>query len=323
MLNKRKKEKEIYSQFKDGGTGSLCPSYRGRFYQEEIRRVADLFQASDADYVFYDIECWYKGAREAGKCLRCLEGQKASGKDMTNYLAGLGPQMWSDMRAAIAEKAQAMGRPMPIIGSYNNHAAAPPHHMVMDFMAGYPGALDQAQPSLYVRGDARLVHNNIRANYAVMKKRTILPWLSAGTYGEFEPRLLEQMILEALINGSCGFTYYKFSDFDTPMDFYYQAKALAQVAQHEDLIMDGEPFVLKGDNEALWYSACRKDGEMLVLVGNYDRAPNGKTAIELPFAKVHEVRDLRVGQNLPVASTLRLDVAPGEIALLYIRGLRL
>jgi tetratricopeptide (TPR) repeat protein len=320
MLNRRRKEGEIYSQFKDGGTGSLCPSYRGTFYQEEIQRVADLFEASNPDYVFYDIECWYKGAREAGRCLRCLERQKASGKDMSEYLAGMGPEMWADMRAAIAEKASAMGRAMPIIGSYNNHAAAPPHHMVMDFVAGYPQALDQAQPSLYVRGDARLVHRSIRANYEVLKRRDILPWLSAGTYGEFEPRLLEQMILEALLNGACGITYYKFSDFDTPMDFYYQAKALAQVAPYEDLIADGEPCELKADNETLWYSACRKDDEVLLLVGNYDRAPDGKTAIDLPFAHVDEVRDLRSGQRLPVAVTLRLDVAPGEIALLYARG---
>ncbi|HRU05280.1 MAG TPA: discoidin domain-containing protein, partial [Candidatus Brocadiia bacterium] len=320
MEGKHKKEKELYSQFKDGTTGSLCPSYRGKFYQEEIRRVADCFAASNADFVFYDIECWYNGAREASRCQVCSDRQKASGKPMADYLATLGPEMWRDMRNAIAAKAKVMGRPMPVIGSYNNHAAAEPHHMVMDFKAAWPQWLDQSQPSLYVRGDARLVHKSIRTNYAFLKKRATLPWLSAGTYGEFEPRLLEHMILEALVNGACGFTYYKFDDFDTPMDFYYQAKALAQIAPCEDLVMDSAPCEVKADNDKLWYSACRKGGEMLILVGNYDRAPNGKATIALPFAKVAAIRDLRAAKTLPAAAALSVDVAPSDIALFYVKG---
>ncbi|MBN1673122.1 MAG: hypothetical protein JXR37_18900 [Kiritimatiellae bacterium] len=322
MENEHKKEKEIYSQFEGGKTGALCPSYRGRFYKEEIERVGALFAASRADYVFYDIECWYKGAREAGRCLRCQEGRKRSGKPMPDYLRGLGAEMWRDMREAIAAKARALRLPMPVIGSYNNYASGGAHHGVMHCLDGYPRWLDQSQPSLYVRGDARAVHNTVKADYAILKKRVILPWLSAGTYGEFPPYKLEYMILEALLNGACGITYYCYTDFDTALDFYYHAKALALLAPYENLLMDGARWEVKADNPGLYYSAWMRGGELLLLVGNYDRAPNGKTRIALPFARVLEAKELRAGAALPAAPTLELEVKPDDVALVYVKGMR-
>jgi len=322
MQNKHKKEKEIYSQFEGGKTGSLCPSYRGRFYKEEIERVADLFAASRADYVFYDIECWYNGAREADRCLRCRGGRKRSGKKMADYLRGLGAEMWRDMHDAIAAKARARRLPMPVIGSYNNYASGGAHHGVMHCLDGYPRWLDQSQPSLYVRGDARTVHKTVKADYAILKKRVILPWLSAGTYGEFAPYKLEYMVLEALLNGACGITYYWYGDFDTPMDFYYHARALALLAPYEALLMDGRRWEVKADNAGLYYSAWARGGELLLLVGNYDRAPNGKTRIALPYRRVLTAKELRAATALPAAPTLELDVKPDDVALVYVKGMK-
>jgi hypothetical protein len=104
--------------------------------------------------------------------------------------------------------------------------------------------------------------------------------LSAGHMG-IEPYKLEQMILEALLNGACGFDYYWYGDFDTPMDFYYHSKALAEVAPYEDIIMDGVVVSdLEGSNKNLTYSAIKKGNEMLLLVGNYKRDANGQSEIK-------------------------------------------
>ena len=147
----------------------------------------------------------------------------------------------------------------------------------------------------------------------------IIPWLTAGTYGEFEPYKLEQMILEALLNGACGITYYCYTDFDTPLDFYYHAKALAEIAPYEDLIMDGEILEPSGSNQQLTYSGIKRGNEMLLLVGNYRNAP-GNTAYTAPFANVTQIKDLRSGKVLPAANPIKLDVPEGGIMLLYITG---
>lgn len=127
------------------------------------------------------------------------------------------------------------------------------------------------------------------------------------------------MILEALLNGAVGVTYYCDSDFDTPMDYYYHARALFLIAPYEDLIMDGQVMEPTGSNKLLTYSGIRRGNEMLLLVGNYARAAE-ETEVILPFANVDTVRKLRSGKDLPPASKLRLNVPKGDILLLYCRG---
>lgn len=208
---------------------------------------------------------------------------------------------------------------MPVVASYNHHAAVPVHLLVVDFNQIYPKYVKQAQPSLYVAGRAQYVHDSIRKNYHLMKNKAILPWLSAGTYGEVEPFTMEQMVLEALLNGACGITYYCYEDFDTPLDFYYHAKALAEVAPYEDLIVDGQVLNPTGSNKDLTYSGVKKGSEMLLLIGNYQKVNNTSTTVELPLDSVSQIKDLRSGQLLKAEKTLSIEVPPGEIRLLYLK----
>jgi hypothetical protein len=314
---RKKPGAEIYSQMPDGKSKNVCPSYRGQYHIKEMERVAGNVRKSQPDYIFWDIEIWYKGAREAAKCSRCKAGQKKSGKPMEEYLRFQGRQAFADLYAAV-EKGSAGGK-TPIVASYNHHAAKPVHHLVTDFNLLYPDYIKQAQPSLYVAGRALDVHNSIRKNYQLMKSRNIVPWLSTGTYGELEPHKVEQMVLEALMNGATGITYYWYGDFDTSLDFYYHAKALAEIAPYEDLIMDGKVIEPTGSNSAMTYSGIRKGNEMLLLIGNYAKT-DPETVFVVPFSKVTTVKDLRSGKKLNSTANLKINVPRGDIRLLHIKG---
>jgi hypothetical protein len=84
--------------------------------------------------------------------------------------------------------------------------------------------------------------------------------------------------------------------------------------------MDGEILEPSGTNKELTYSGVKKDNEMLLLIGNYQKVKNTATAIELPLDKVSQIKDLRSGKMLKAEKMLTVDVPAGEIRLLYIKG---
>lgn len=319
MMRGHKADSEIFCQIPGETNKILCPSYRGPYYEKEMERVARCVREGKPDYVFYDIECWHHAAAGASKCTRCQEALQKSGKSMNEFLFDCGTETMRDLDAAVKTGAKQAGIPVPVQGSYNRHALKPLYG-IEDFQRIYPAYINMAQPSLYVAGRAGDVHDSIRGNHKLLKNKQIIPWLTAGTYGEFESYKVEQMVLEALLNGAQGVTYYAYGDFtDSPLDFYYHAKALAQIRPYEDLIADGEILEPTGTNKEMWYSGVRKGGEMLLLVGNYVNAPE-KTTVRLPFAEVTGIKDLRSGEKVSGASEFTFEVPKSDIRLFYITG---
>ena len=301
LHGKRTRYPEVLSRLPDGKTGDMCPSYRGRYYGEEVQRIGECFEMTNADFVFYDIELWYNGVREAANCLRCQEACAKSGKAMDAFLYEQGTEMFRHYKEEIQKRCAAMGREsMPVIGSYNHHAVHPTHHGIIDFWQAYPRYIDQAQPSLYVRGSALAVHESIKGNYQLTKSKNILPWLTTGCYGEFASEKIEPMIYEALLNGSAGITYYAFQHFDTPLDFYYHAKALATIARYQAFIVKALPYAIDPGHTALTPSALvdRDKKRLMILLGNYGSPRDITTTITLPFESTASVRDLLQGKEL-------------------------
>ena len=128
------------------------------------------------------------------------------------------------------------------------------------------------------------------------------------------------MVLEAVLNGARGITYYCFQDFDTPEDFYYHAKALVKLAPYQKLLKEGAPHSIQGSNPGLFYSAFQNQGKMLLLVGNYQGQANGVTTVALPFEEVQSVKDVSTGKEMPPGISLSLDVKSREFVLLEING---
>lgn len=319
MMRGQKEGSEIYCRIPGGENKILCPSYRGPLYQKELDRVLNGVKGSKPDYIFYDIECWHYSTAGAAKCTRCQEAFEKSGKTFNEFIFTLGQETIRDLKEAVKTGSEQAGIQMPIIGSYNRQ----PRHAkygIEDFNMIYPAYIDMAQPSLYVAGRAYDVHNNIRDNHKLLKNKKLIPWLTAGCYGEFESYKMEQMVLEALLNGAGGITYYYYNDFtDSPLDFYYHARALSMIRPYEDLIIDGEVLNFTGINKEQYYSAVKKDHEMLLLVGNYKNASE-QTMVELPFKKIEKIIDLRSDEKINADIKFKFNVPKGDIRLFYISG---
>ena len=317
MVRGKKAGHEIYCQIPGKTHTMLCPSYRGEFYRAEMERVRRCVREGRPDYVFYDIEIWHHAHTSAPLCKRCGAELRRSGKSLDDFLYEKGAEMMADLKQAVALGAKDANIPMPLIGSYARQPLRPKYG-VERWETTYPASLDMAQPSLYVAGRALDVHNNIRGNHALLGNKNLIPWLTAGCYGEFDSYKMEQMVLEALLNGARGITYYSFDDFtDSPLDFYYHLKALAAIRPYEDLVMDGAVTEISGTNRDMTYSMLLKDGEALLLVGNYANS-TPETSVRLPF-KPGIVRDLHEGMGISAGQEFSFRVPRSGIRLFYLK----
>jgi hypothetical protein len=309
---------EVYSQVPGKKCKYPCPGYRGKYYKKEMDRIKNCVSMIKPDYVFWDIECWDQSAKNVPACKTCKKAmQEKNAKNVKEYLAICGEEHMRDLYNAVRE---GIGKEkMPVVATYDNEPLEPLYQSgIYNWNKIYPKYVKLAKPSLYVVGDARKVHDSIRQNHKLMKNKKIIPWLTGGAYGEFDPRKIEYMIYETLLNGAMGITYCHFWDFDTPKDYYYHAKALKTIAPFEDLIMDGKVLEPTGSNKKLYYSGVKKGNEMLLLIGNYDKS-NEETTVNLPFQSITKVCDLMNSQKIAASKQLKLTVPKGKIRLLHIK----
>jgi len=321
MEKVRKSEPEIYSQLPDGKISThICPSYRGKFYLEEMERITRDASLVRPDIAIWDIELHHYGAQEANNCATCLAYMKAKGLEGDPFLHSLGYELLRDLRAAVKKASEKEKFPMPVIGMYNVHSGSFDYHRIFNISNNYRKTLDFLNPSLYVKGDAVIVHERCRADYQMAGKRESIPWLSAGTYGEFEPELMEPYLLEALMNGAAGFTYYCYEDFDTPLDLAYQARALTLIAPFENMLFDGKMIFPKYDNQKVKLTCWQHGSELLLLAGNYRGSDPQKVTVTLPWKNVTYLKELSKDEKPPAGQNLILSLKPKQFFLFHIKG---
>ncbi len=289
---------EVFSQV--GGKSSLkmSPLYRGELYQKEIERVGRMVSLLKPDYLFHDIELFYHSVLPAKADPAIQAAREASGKTWEDFLTDQGREMLGDLRREVARVVEEEGLKAPLTGLYNLEASRDIFDLTFSWKKSYPGLVDFSNPSLYLNGNLPLIRENIRANYKILGEKKIIPWLTAGTYGEFAPPLMEPMLYELFLNGGSGVTYYEFTDFD-PEDYYYQAQALKVIAEHEPMLWRAKPQEVKSDRNDLFLSMARDGSEALLLVGNYLGFKTETVRVELPFGKGVKVTRLRGGEGEP------------------------
>lgn len=298
---------------------AVCPSYRGEFHKKECNRIMACVYKSKPDYVFFDIEAFYSSHVTAKSCSRCLEAMKTAGMtSMDAFTKKVVAEKLADFQAAVRRGAEEAGIKCPPIGLYGMGPGVENRSQpVLDWNQLCPRSIAISQPSLYIGERSWMIQERIRMTHKLMKNRNIIPWLTAGTYGELRPQFVEYNVLEALLNGAGGITYYAYWDFDNALKYAAMAKALRMIAPYEDLIMDGELVEIPVDGVNT--SAIRKGNEMLLLVGNY-RRPDMNVSLTLPFKKVNVIKDLRNGETFAPGKTLKLRVPRSDIRLLYVKG---
>jgi len=278
----------------------LSPVYRGKFYQEEIERIGRNTAIVRPDIVFHDIELWHHSVEEGRNSEAMRQAFSNSGKSEKETLSDLGSEKMRDLRKAVND---AMPDSHPLVALYNNHAERPIYQYVFDWSKIYPDTVDFASPSLYVRGDCAVIHETMIANYRAVGNRKTMPWLTTGTYGEFDPKLVEPQIYETVLNGSWGFTYYCFHDFD-PMDYYYQASAIRTLKPFDELIAKGDVLPTRCDSPNALVSAYGTEKAALLLVGNYNNPKAISAVVGFQGKSVIAASDLKSGEpvTLPTGS---------------------
>ena len=315
MMIGKKAGHEIYCQM-DQPCRLVCPSYAGEHYKKEMDRIARCVALCKPHSVGLDIECFNHVSRAIRECRRCREGIAASGKSGEEYMRDCGTRQIKDISEAVARGARQAGIPVPKLYFYGLHDK----HGLVTFSEVYPKYLSAAQPSLYIGGHPEVIHNAVRAIYRKLGRRDIIPWLSPGCYGEFDSELVEPIVLEAFLNGAGGIWYYSFGDFaDSPLDFYYHARAIAKLAPYEELLIHGKYGEITGSNPHMFYSSVSDGKEALILIGNYFRT-DPSASVQLPFSKVSSVKDLDTGKQFPSSKRLDLQIPQGKFLLLHVTG---
>lgn len=317
------RDPEIYHQIEGQepefrNAHNICQTYTGKHYQQELQRVAQHAQLVNPDIVFHDIELWYRSTADAKKCTRCREAFAKSGmQSWDEFMYSHGTRLIRDLHAATAGSAP--GGKDPLVGSYNLVAATPVYHDYFEFRQLYPDYLQFGMPVLYVRGDAGKVHEGMRRNYLAMGERKLIPWMTAGTYGEFPPHRVEYMLLEAFLNGASGVTYYRFQDHD-PLDFYHQAIALNYLAPFEKLLTEGKLIELEQDNDRVAVTLWGNDEEALLLVGNYTPG-NGSQQVTIGVTgkSFGEIVDLKTQGRGNGDVRLQVQIDEDQQSLLHVR----
>lgn len=302
---------QLYTQIGGHRGQSMNILYRGRYFQNEIKRIADLAALVQPDHVYLDIEWWGASVNESKNDPRVVQAWKQSGKSWDDFVTDIGTDVLGTL-------VQAMRKAVPArkltVGLYDAEPQNAICNSIFEWKKIYPAVVDIAMPSLYVQGRPSVVSTHVREDYNATRARQTIPWLSTGTYGEFNPALTEPMVLEAILNGARGVTYFQFDDFD-PLDFYYHSKALAALAPYEQLLQTGKPLPYKGDNPHLHYTAFASSTQALLLVGNYN--DSGETHVRLPLPLQTMKKAQMDGKPLIIKNkTIGLNVPPGEFRLL-------
>ena len=82
------------------------------------------------------------------------------------------------------------------------------------------------------------------------KKRQLLPWLTACTYGQMTAAEVFAGTLHSYAGGASGFAFFADNCFDDPGKILALSTASALAAQHEDIFFEGEP--MSAPDELRW-----------------------------------------------------------------------
>lgn len=301
----------------------LCPSYRGEYYTNEIKRIGRISKVVKPNIFMADIEVFADGTKIRDSCTRCLAGQERTALSGKEYFANCGTEIMADIAQVVR-----VDNTNVTIGLYA--CAGGIHHGVFDFKKLYPRYIQLAQASLYEAGHMDVYHRVLAAMYLNTGKKKWVgwPWLTAGTYGEIPSHKLEIMLYECVLNGS-SVGFYSFKEFDTALDYFYLAKALSTLSHYHDLLKTGNPSLYHGNNNPkLFYSCFKNKEEALLHIGNYTSCRVENVILNLPIEGEVVVTDVKTGKPLTVlpaesgSGRVTVAIAPQQSALLHVSGLR-
>lgn len=303
MLSDGKRHPEVFHQLEGGATSDqFCPSYRGEFYQKEIRRFAAVTTRAKPDFTSVDIEIWgWRGPFDSSKCTRCQKDFKASGlASWDEWMVAKGNEMWKDLVGAARDEVAKVGGPSFEIGGYD-FRPGPAYQNVWSVDHLCPEWMQSSQVSTYsclYPHHLQLIGDEIRKDRTAMKRGDILPWLTPGDAGTFPGEALEWALLEGFTNGARGHYFWSSRVWDSESLIAYN-RVVRAIAPVEDVIVEGD---LVGDAASVGspgrLSGMRRGQEMVLFVSDYFGRSSGTLRLSLTLSARSEIRDLRTGDLL-------------------------
>ncbi|MFI4912334.1 MAG: hypothetical protein ACIAQZ_11770 [Sedimentisphaeraceae bacterium JB056] len=304
---------------------SVCPSYTGTEYWDDINTIHSYWNQINPDYVFYDIEVFDGDLlSRVASCTRCQAAISQSGLSTEEYLKKCGQRILEDLRGDVSSIPEIRNEK---IGSYHIDVENSPYQNVFSFtdsFPNYPDNLDFGMPSWYLAGTLESIHERCTNQYTeIQQTKLYIPWITAGTYGEFCSFKIEPMIYEIFINGGGGVAFFSYLDFDTPLDYYYTAKALKTINTYSDVFESGNPIVSwTGTNSKMSYSAIKSDDKYILMIGNYSDTQQ-TTSFQIPYNDAKSTYVYNITKNIIEADgtknpAINLTLDTQEFCLYYV-----
>ena len=311
----------------------FCPSYRGKYYQEILQKITESVRNCPPDYVTFEDECWQpREMNQALDCKRCEAYRKQKGMTPKRFIQWVQADFLSHYKAAVIKGLEGTGIKYAPNGHYVFNPFAPgyscrlgpvPHLGGWDL---FPKYTDELHMSYYGRSPQEM-QQMMRKPFKTLKNtRALIPFITAGSGSYTEAAMYhipEQIILEAAMNGASGFQIYTYHSMESPLDYYYVARAMNMILPYEKLFMDAAFADVKASSRKLLYTGRRLGNEMLILVGNYGKYTGETTTLELPGKPV-QIKDIFTGKPLKGTAKagkhfLTVNVEKDSYRFLYIK----
>lgn len=295
------------------GAKGFCPTYRGEYYQEHLKELAENSRIIQPDFLIWDIELMHRSIggnpENIMKCERCAAAVKESGKTAQEYLFDCGTAIQRDLY----ENAAAVIKHKFAVGQYDVYAGQPQYQRIFRFASAYPEYLQISMPAAYTAGLFDVNHRIAQREYNLLKEKwRSWTWTTPGTYGYCASHKMEALVYEQLLNGG-SVCIYSFNEFVSPDQLYYLAKGLRTLSAFPALFRGGAPdTAFKADNPRLFYSKFTDGRETLVFAANYTSPEYEEFTLQLPG----EATRLDRNEKLP-AGKQRIKLGPAEFALFH------
>lgn len=301
----------------------ICPSYRGKYYQNMLDKTAVLVHKSNPDIVVIDEEAFMHGLlgrpMNCSRCNTLREKMKMDWKTFYNwvqadYLGGISDTIRKNVKkkdVKIISYAVSFQRMIntPVGYVYFNGT---------NYL--FPRYIDMLAPSAYTT-NTKSIHDQTSADFKVINDpKKLARYITMGTgpylnenYGESG---LHQ-ILESVMNGCSILFIFSWRSFSA-LDYAYIARAYNILAPFDDFLMKaGLDEKFTGSNKKLCYTTRTLGKETLLLIGNYGNRNPGITELDIRNAK--QITDLMSGKELYVKNgKLTLEVGANDIRFLHI-----
>jgi len=309
ILTRHKNEKEIYDQLGDGKVSNkLSISYRGKYYQEEIQRFAQMMAKVKPDFSSEDIELWsWRGPTDSMNDERNQADYAKSGaSSWAQWQQSKGSEMISDLILSAQKAVQdAGGKPFKT-GMYDVRPGGV-YQQLFDFDALYPKILNDSQVSTYTSlqpADIAFIGDEAREDRARLPQSDVMPWLTPGDAGVFPGSNFEWALLECYTNGARGIWFWSSRMWDSE-DLIAYNKVLRAIAPVEEVIVNGDLIgsaaTIQGAGRV---SGMKLGSKMVLLAADYFGKSDGTLQLQL---------------NLPAKSTLR-DLMSDEVVEVLLPG---